>query len=177
VLLGDLCEEYRRGRSLLWYLAQVLAAILVASWNDARGRKGVALSAIALGFASKIAIGATLLIVRVTVHQHSRFVSEILIAADRYQLLGIAGDVVFGWWLVSLYRSYGMTMLVAFQAAMLGLLLIVFLWYASIYAIRMDSARLVWLVPRFRVAVASFFFESIVMLAGGYLATRRPESV
>jgi hypothetical protein len=41
VLLGDLCEEYQRGRSLAWYWAQILAATVVGSWKDLGGVLGL----------------------------------------------------------------------------------------------------------------------------------------
>jgi hypothetical protein len=98
-----------------------------------------------------------------------------LIAAERYHLLGIAGDVALGWWLVSLYRSYGMTMLVAFRTVTLGILLIGFLWYASMYAIQPETSNLPSLALVFRRALGGFLLESTLIFAGGYLATRRPE--
>jgi hypothetical protein len=176
-LLGDLCEEYQRGRSLLWYLVQILAAILVGSWKDANTRRGIALGAIMAGFVLQIVFGASLLAIRVTGREYSPWAPELWSILESYELLRIAGDIAVGWLLVSLYRSYGMTMLLAFRAAMLGVVLIIFLWYAGLFAMRAETALLLSLAAQFRVALASFVFESIVMLAGGYLATRRLESV
>jgi hypothetical protein len=69
-----------------------------------------------------------------------------------------------GWSLVRLFRSYGVTLLLAFRATILAVLLLVTLWSDSVFAIRTATA------------VTFLLFQSIVMLAGGYLATRRPEA-
>ena len=112
-LLGDLCEEYQRGRSLLWYLVQILAAILVGSWKDANTRRGIALGAIMSGFVLQIVFGASLLAIRVTGREYSPWAPELWSILESYELLRSAGVIAVGWLLVSLYRSYGMTMLLA----------------------------------------------------------------
>ncbi len=33
-LLGDLCEEYQRRRSVAWYCLQILSAVVVGAWKD-----------------------------------------------------------------------------------------------------------------------------------------------
>ena len=50
-LAGDLLEERAQGRSTLWYWRQVLIAIWLSIWHDIRNHKGLALRAVATGFA------------------------------------------------------------------------------------------------------------------------------
>jgi hypothetical protein len=49
-LLGDLIEQYRHGRSGVWYWRQVLAAILVGNVHDLASHKTLALGALTIGW-------------------------------------------------------------------------------------------------------------------------------
>lgn len=49
-LLGDLIEQYRQGRSGIWYWRQVLAAILVGTVHDLAAQKMLALRALMIGW-------------------------------------------------------------------------------------------------------------------------------
>jgi hypothetical protein len=49
-LLGDLIEQYRMGRSGLWYWRQVLAAIVIGSAHDIAAHKLRALGALTIGW-------------------------------------------------------------------------------------------------------------------------------
>src|SRR4029453_15203133 len=50
-LLGDLIEQYRRGRSGRWYWRQVLIAIVVGNAHDLAAHKLLALRALTIGWA------------------------------------------------------------------------------------------------------------------------------
>src|SRR5262252_6188870 len=54
VLLGDLSEEYQRGRSTAWYLLQILAAIIVGSWRDVRTHRITAARAVITGILAQM---------------------------------------------------------------------------------------------------------------------------
>jgi hypothetical protein len=49
-LLGDLVEQYRQGRSGIWYWRQVLAAILIGNVHDLAAHKMLALRALTIGW-------------------------------------------------------------------------------------------------------------------------------
>ena len=49
-LIGDLIEEFRRGRSEWWYWRQALGSILLGSYQDVRLHKLMALRAIVVGW-------------------------------------------------------------------------------------------------------------------------------
>jgi hypothetical protein len=49
-LLGDLIEQYRQGRSGIWYWRQVIAAILVGSVHDLATHKMLALGTLTIGW-------------------------------------------------------------------------------------------------------------------------------
>jgi hypothetical protein len=50
-LVGDLTEEYARGRSRAWYWKELLVAVLVGGFEDIREHKLVTLRAVAVGWA------------------------------------------------------------------------------------------------------------------------------
>jgi hypothetical protein len=52
-LIGDLLEEYDRGRSAIWYWRQVLIAVGMGTWVAIRDHKLLALRAVAVGFATE----------------------------------------------------------------------------------------------------------------------------
>ena len=55
-LIGDLDEQFARGRTSSWYWRQVLSAILVTAANDLRDHKLVAVRAVLIGWAVLIPI-------------------------------------------------------------------------------------------------------------------------
>jgi len=52
-LVGDLMEEYGRGRSNAWYRRQVLAAIVVSSCDEVRAHALIAIKALITGWAAQ----------------------------------------------------------------------------------------------------------------------------
>ena len=65
-LLGDLHEERRRGRSLLWYGSQILAALVVGSWRDVRKHPILAMRGIATGLLALTAYFAIVMAIPLT---------------------------------------------------------------------------------------------------------------
>lgn len=49
-LIGDLAEHYHQGKSAAWYWKQVLAAIVVSIFNDARNPKQLDIRAVIAGW-------------------------------------------------------------------------------------------------------------------------------
>jgi hypothetical protein len=56
-IAGDLNEQYRMGRSRIWYWRQVVVAIVVGTWNDIQTHSVLALRAVILGFALTFLVG------------------------------------------------------------------------------------------------------------------------
>jgi hypothetical protein len=176
VLLGDLCEEYQRGRSKVWYWLQILAAVIVESWKDIRTYTGVALSAVALGTALQFGLWAFL-----NKSQYElRHSSALLLWNINYHLIftviDTSGPIVVGWIVARLYRSHGITSLLAYRAALLSIMLVVFLWYYVLFALRMDARLLLSLSHQLRSGITNHVIQSVLTLTGGYLATRRVET-
>src|SRR5437016_1538123 len=50
VVIGDLDERYRRGRSRVWYWRQAVAAIVVSFFREVRSHKLLTMRAVAVGW-------------------------------------------------------------------------------------------------------------------------------
>lgn len=140
-LLGDLSEEYQRGRSKIWYCLQILAAILVGSWKHIRAHKLIALRASLVGFASHALTSSATIAIHTGLSQGARIERYLI-----FQSLFVVSSLFVGWIVVRLHRAHGLTMVLAFKGVWVASLVVVFLWYA------------------------------ILLLCGGYLATRQPEA-
>jgi hypothetical protein len=163
-LLGDLCEEYQRDRSLRWYRAQILAAIVVGSLKNVRRHWLLALRAIAIGAATFVAYFQV-------------FGIMVLNKVHWIRLPGLAGFFVMtslffhagfaasGWAIVRSHRQYGIALAVPFATLMAALTLtdaVTHLW---------TSHSWTTFEMLFDLLVKPLFPASI--LAGGYAATRR----
>jgi hypothetical protein len=82
---GDLVEQYRQGRSRAWYWRQVLAAILIGSFRDARVHWVIALRGMAIGWS--------------VLTLFSRFVAP-LVFQPIFRVMNDRG------WLMSIWRVY-----------------------------------------------------------------------
>ena len=52
-LIGDLMEDYGRGRSNAWYWRQVIAVIVVSSYDEVRAHRFIAIKALVTGWAAQ----------------------------------------------------------------------------------------------------------------------------
>ena len=133
-LLGDLCEEYQRGRSIAWYCMQILAGVVVGSWKETRAHWVLALRAIAVGVAVLATAGRLRLWDRLAYFQ----VELIYGLSNRpHYWLGIVGPHTFfiwalvsalefavsGWAIVRLHRSHGTALVMPFTAVIAALTL------------------------------------------------------
>lgn len=178
-LLGDLCEEYRRGRPAGWYYFQILAAIAVASWKDTRAHWVLALRAIAVGMAATsvasraqpfLAHFQVALIYGLSNRPH-RWLGILGPRTFIFsELMSVVGFVASGWVIVRLHRIHGIALVMPFAAVMTVLML-------------MDSLRQAVLIPAWTpVGVVIVILTGakcvsfpISILLGGYLATRSTE--
>ena len=179
VLLGDLCEEYQRGRSIAWFWLQILVAIVVCSWRDVRSHPLVAARAVITGLvAQMLFLPAFLSLQNVLTgagfmwgtrwiglpwYWHWPYAQSLLTVM---QVAWIAGDVMIGWLIVRLHRAQGVT----------GVL--VYCWV--IFIIRAAGLLQIPLTqwsPNFLVLLIGVangqIREWILLIMGGCLATRR----
>ena len=166
-LLGDLCEEYQRDRSLRWYRAQILAAIVVGSLKNVRRHWLLALRAIVIGAATLVAsfqVFGVMVLNRVHWIRLPGLAGFFVMASAFF----LAGFAVSGWAIVRFDRRYGIALALPFAAVMTALSFA-------------DIARTLW-TPH-SLATVEMFFTLLVkplfpvsVLAGGYFATRRAEA-
>src|SRR5262249_29998979 len=126
-LLGDLCEEYQRGRSVAWYCLQILAAIIVRSLKDLRANPLVAPRAIITGLLAQMFLLSAFSPLQSVLtgagfmwgnkwfglpwYWHWPYDSSLGIVM---QGIWIAGDVMVGWLIVRLHRGHGVTMVLVY---------------------------------------------------------------
>src|SRR4051812_18562581 len=100
-LIGDLIEQYQRGRSSVWYWRQVLIAIVAGATRDVRDHKVLALRALAIGW------GALLFL---------SLVSATLPVSGTISVLAVGPQTVLGllvprawgtWWVHHVILLYG----------------------------------------------------------------------
>jgi len=173
VLLGDLCEEYRRGRSAAWYWLQVLAAIAVGSWKDIRANKLVAVRAGLVGVGLIILSAPTSVALQHILTGAGFLWHGIWIGLPRYwrypypssyfvvlQTCFLVFDLCVGWIVVRLHRSHGLTMVFACCGAA-------------------AAFRVALLAPHLQMlplgVLSGQLLEWLLLMLGGSLATRRPE--
>lgn len=178
-LLGDLCEEYRRGRTTAWYCTQVLAAIVVGSWKHLRANPLVTARAVITGLIAQVFLLAAFpVLVNVLTgagftwggrwiglpwYWHSPYASSLVIVM---QVIYIAGDITIGWLIVRLHRGHGIAIVLVYCCA-LGVL--------RTYGLLQLAKATGW-QPHFSTLLYRFAIgqirEWLLVIAGGYLATR-----
>jgi hypothetical protein len=180
-LLGDLCEEYQRGRSIAWYWMQILAGIVVGSWRDARAHWVLALRASAVGLAlfpaagllhlrDRLAYVQVVLIYGLSNRPHhwlSVLGPHTFVFSD---LISAAGFVASGWVIVRLHRSHGIALVMPFTAVIAALALTDFL--RPVLLMPAWTLRGVFILLLSAAASVAFL---ISILLGGSLATRSTE--
>jgi len=183
VLLGDLCEEYRRGRSLAWYCVQVLAAIVVGSWRDLRAHPLVAARAGVAGVIaqmflvtafpalSSVLTGAGFMWggtwIGLPWYWHWPYAASL----DMVMMaVWIAGHITIGWLIVRLNRGHGVTGVLVCCGVLSALRIAGLLQFAHVTGRPPDLDTLLFMVTKGQIR------EGLLMIAGGYVATRRREA-
>lgn len=185
-LLGDLCEEYQRGRSLGWYWMQIVAGIAVGSWKDARAHWVLALRAIAVGNAVLAMIGVLRLRDRLAYfqveliyglsNQPHRWLGILgphtLIFSD---LTSVVGCAVSGWVIVRLHRAHGIALVMPFTAV----IAVLTLTDSLRQALAIPAALLIPASPRGVFLLLALGTKCVLVptgiLLGGYLTTGSTE--
>ena len=182
-LLGDLHEERRRGRSLLWYGSQILAALVVGSWRDVRKHPILAMRGIATGLLALKAYFAIIMAIArvVTVLSNGGYyvggywlTLPLHPIPERYGVLMVFlinsfGFALSGWAVVRLHRAYGLAMAMPYLSVMSLLSLV------PLTVIVMDAGPGTRTMPLVQVAwIVGSLFASIPggVLLGGILGAR-----
>jgi len=178
-LLGDLHEEYQRGRSVAWYCLQILAAIVVRSLKDVRANPLAAARAVITGLLAQMFLLSLFSSLENILTGGGYIWGSRWIGLPWYwhwpyarslytvmQGIWIAGNVIIGWLIVRLHRAHGLT----------GVLVYCCVISALRAAGLLQIARITHWSPDFLIlligAVNGQIREWILLIAGGYLATR-----
>jgi hypothetical protein len=181
VLIGDLNEEYQRGRSTTWYLLQILAAIVVGTWRDLRANPLVAVRAAVTGVVAQLLVvfcwgwllevftGAGFMWggrwIGLPWFYHWPYASSL----DRIMYgLWIVGELMIGWLIVRLHRGHSVMTVLAFSCVMFAIraetyFKIAFVMGPQPFVRGLSSAMVIGQIS-----------ETLLLILGGYLATRRP---
>jgi hypothetical protein len=168
-LTGDLAEQYRKGRSPLWYWRQSLVATFVLSGGTILTHKWLALRAIATGWLA----WATLSLVRRQIPGWFETMDPATAMAwstSTESVIRYATWIVIGWIIGRLHRPYQAAMVMAY----VGFTLMMSLPAVNRLAIEVLGH------PRYgSPSVATVVFAVISLLIGGLLSApsgRRPSS-
>jgi len=177
VLLGDLAEEYQRGRSTTWYWLQICAAVVIGTFRDVRTHPLLALRAIAVGLLSFLALVVAQLTLRdvatgagfmwdktwigLPFYWHWPYYGSWSFEAFR-EVLWLTSSLVMGWIVARTHRHHGITMVLVFLAGFLAFRVRNFLSIPGpVVGFSMTTLVRDWII------------EGLLILIGGYLATPR----
>jgi hypothetical protein len=176
-LLGDLSEEYQRGRSTTWYFLQILAAVVVGSWKDVRAHRLVALRAAVVGIATTLVL-IPLELKLVDIVTGAGFMwGTTWIGLPRYfhypyeaqwsyralvESASVLRFVTTGWIVGRLHRRHGVTMVPAFLAGLVAFRI------ANLAMVPGPVVNFGWWA-----FAQSWSVEALWILLGGYAVTRR----
>jgi len=164
VLIGDLNEEYHRGRSKTWYLLQILAAIVVGSLKNVRRHWFLSLRAIAIGVATFLAyfyvVGDLFL-------NHTHMIAPPGLAGAFVLIWAffLVGSGLSGWAIVRCNREYGLALALPFAALMCALAL-----SEVVSSVLTPRSLTLWEAGGLVVKLLGIPASIVI---GGYRATRR----
>jgi hypothetical protein len=160
-LLGDLIEQYRQGRSGVWYWRQVCAAIVMGTARDLASHKLLALRALAIGwtlyYLSGFPVGWGGLAAEAWVEQRivcDSFACQFWLNQFTAQLLFYSAAAISGWIVARLHGRHWVAMVSLFAASVL-----LWEWGMNAWLMSQDSHP----VP---VSPITFFVATNLTLAG-----------
>ena len=166
-IAGDLIEQFRRGRSRLWFCRQALAAIVIWNWRELSAHKLVAISGILTGIASLWCFAALLTIglssVGLIVHAVDWRWPH-YIALFTFAVLYTAAS---GWIVGRLHPAHRRTAVFAFFAFMGTAVL----WQLPLYYVLAPSIFFSTLLPHLPFFVVGGLLGAPSILIGGLSAT------
>jgi hypothetical protein len=173
-LVGDLIEEYERGRSKGWYRKQVLSAIVMSFWKEIYSHAWLAAKAtatgwiiqflfqfIAWGLVSRFHIRTPLL------HKLPTFFGYGVAASLTWLILWSPIWIGSGWYVGRLYRPHLTCMVLMFSVSVLGWKLLTFPWTIHLL---FDAAGNSRYLPQLVIEIMNFVLPSVYIVLGGLLA-------
>lgn len=181
-LIGDLIEDFGRGRSNAWYWRQALAAIAVSSCDEVRAHVVIAIKAMVTGWAAQFMLQfvAWGLLSRFHLwlplyHKLPLFFGYGIAASLRWLILWSPIWIGSGWFVGGLYRSRLASMVLVFSTSVLVWKLLRLPWTIHLL---FDGARDSRYLPQLAVELMNLILPSVYIVLGGLLAgiSRRDSS-
>jgi hypothetical protein len=173
-LIGDLLEDYGRGRSTAWYWRQVLAAIVVSSCGEVRAHGLIAIKAMVTGWAAQFMFQFVEwgLLSRFHLwiplyHKLPLYFGYGIAASLTWLLLWTPIWIGSGWFVGGLYRSHFASMLLVFSTSVLVWKL---LKLPRTIQLLFDGAGDSRYLPQLVVEVMNLILPSVYIVLGGFLA-------
>jgi hypothetical protein len=173
-LIGDLVEDYGRGRSNAWYWRQVLAAIVVSSCDEVRAHVFIAIKAMVTGWAAQFMLqfGTWALLNRFHLwlplyHKLPLFFGYGIAASVTWLILWTPIWMGSGWFVGGLYRSHLAGMVLVFSASVLVWKLLRLPWTIHLL---FDAAGDSRYLPQLAVELMNLILPSVYIVLGGLLA-------
>jgi hypothetical protein len=173
-LIGDLMEEYGRGRSSGWYWKQALAIIVVSSRDEIRAHVLIAIKAMITGWTAQfmfqfVAVG---LLSRFHLwlplyYKLPLFFGYGIAASLTWLILWTPIWVGSGWFVGGQYRSHLVSMVLLFSASVLAWKLLRVPWTIHLLFNAAGDSRY---FPQLFVELMNLILPSIYIVLGGLLA-------
>jgi hypothetical protein len=166
-IAGDLLEQWRAGRSRLWFWRQLLAAVVICIWRDIQTHKKVAMSGIAIGMVSLWGIAA---LTTVTLSSFGLLIHAVDWRWPHYiQLFTIAFTytTASGWIVGRLHHTHRTTAVFAFFAFVIT----GFVWQLPLYYAVAPSIFFSTILPHLPFFVFASLLGAPSILIGGLSAT------
>ena len=173
-LIGDLVEDYGRGRSKAWYWRQVLIAIVVSSWREISTHSLLVVKAMATGWAASILFqiiaGGMLSRFHLGLPLYYKlplFFGYAIGASLSWLILWTPIWVGSGWFVGRLYRSHLSSMVLVFSTSVLIWKLQRLPWTIHLLFDAVGNPRY---FPQLTVELMNLILPSVCVLLGGLLA-------
>jgi hypothetical protein len=173
-LIGDLTEEYGRGRSSGWYWKQTLAAIVVSSRDEVRAHVLIAMKAMFTGWAAQfifqfVAVGllSRLHLWLPLYHKLPVFLGYGIAASLTWLALWTPVWIASGWFVGAHYRSHLASTVLVFSTSVLAWNLLRLPWTIRPLFHTTGDSRL---LPQLFVELMNLTLPSIYIVLGGFLA-------
>jgi len=173
-LIGDLMEDYGRGRSNAWYWRQVLAAIVVSSCGEVRAHLLIAIKAMVTGWAAQFMLQfvAWGLLNRFHLwlplhHMLLLFFGYGIAASVTWLILWTPIWIGSGWFVGGLYRSRLASMVLLFSTSVLIWKLLRLPWTIHLLFSAAGNSRY---LPELVVELMGLILPSVYVVLGGLLA-------
>ena len=159
-LAGDLVEQYRDGRSVVWYWKQAIAAVSVYSVSQILEHKWLALRASATGYVIWYVLNNMFL------HGVLKPVMDTTALRVAYIFLGYVFWIANGWTIARLHRPYSTAMVMAY--VLWSIVASVPPIYDALNAVDPKARSLAW-------EVAARLATLLSLITGGVLCTYRDQ--